>query len=401
MAFDKSKFIDQFKAETRERIQALNLGLLKLEKAPQDRELLNAMMREAHSIKGGSRMMGYKRIADITHKMEDGLQRALNNELSLTQECFEVLFKCLDALEPLLQDKVTWEDNGISRDFTEDLCQKAEKAFSPKTQAPVLQAPESPKIPEPSADRPQPVPQPQSSEKDEEPAPGPEESIRVDLGKLDRLINLSGELLISKIRLEELTEGISKRAESQMEENPVLAGLVKDLSGVTDHFDVLTGDLQTEMMKVRMLPVGHLFNTFPRAMRDLARGKGKEIDFVIQGEETQLDKAILDEVKVPLMHLLRNAVDHGMESPEERKAKNKSSSGKITLSAEREGSQVMIAVTDDGRGIDVEKVKEHAVAKGLVSREHIQYLAEEQVFNLIFTPGFSTEEGVSDISGRG
>ncbi|HNX68907.1 MAG TPA: hybrid sensor histidine kinase/response regulator [Candidatus Omnitrophota bacterium] len=400
MGFDKSKFIDQFKSETRERIQALNLGLLKLEKMPKDRELLNAMMREAHSIKGASRMMGYKRIADITHKMEDGLQRALNGELVLSRESFAVLFKCLDALEPLLQDKVVWEDNGITRDFTEELCSLAEKIFlgkSPESQG---------AVPEPSKDTPKvpAVPDAASapvSPKREEAPTLLEESLRVDIEKLNRLINLSGELLISKIRLEEVTKGILARADIHVETNPVFSGLVKELDAVTDHIDTLTEELQDGMMKVRMLPVGHLFNTFPRAMRDLAMEKGKEIDFEIRGEETQLDKAILDELKVPLMHLLRNSVDHGLELPEERKQKGKPACGKITLTAEREGSQVMVSVTDDGQGIDIDKVKEHAVAKGLVSRDNIGNLAQEQVFNLLFTPGFSTQEEVSDISGRG
>jgi two-component system chemotaxis sensor kinase CheA len=404
MAFDKSKFIDQFKAETRERIQTLNLGLLKLEKDVRNQELLNNMMREAHSIKGGARMMGYKRIADITHKMEDGLQQAINGKLVLTRECFEVLFKCLDALEPLLQDKVTWEDQGVTRDFTESICEMADAVFSGKPLPPVRKTSESKKEAAAPASQPVPAapePVPASVAKAEEPASMMEESIRVDIEKLNHLINLSGELLISKIQLKDLTQGILARAVSQTEENPVLGALVRDLDTVTDHIDIMTRDLQSEMMKVRMLPVGHLFNTFPRAMRDLAREKGKEVDFTIEGQETQLDKAILDEVRIPIVHLLRNAVDHGIESPEERKQKGKPEAGRIKLSASQEGSQVVIAVTDDGRGIDVEKVKKHAVAKGLVSSDHIDTLAEEQVFNLLFTPGFSTHEGVSDTSGRG
>ena len=400
MAFDKSKFIDQFKAETRERIQALSLGLLKLEKSTQDRELLNTMMREAHSIKGGAGMMGYKRIADITHKMEDGLQRALNGELVLTKTCFEMLFKCLDALEPLLQDKVTWNDHGIDRDFTEDLCVLAEKVFSGKFQGEIARTVETPAeaplsapafVPEAEAPRPQ---------APEVAAPA-ENSVRVDIEKLNRLINLSGELLISKIRLEELSKTLRVKSESQGEACDVLAPTLKDLALVTERLDLLTENMQAEVMKVRMLPVAHLFNSFPRAMRDLAQQKGKAIDFVIEGQETQLDKAILDEMKVPLMHLLRNSVDHGIESPEDRKKQGKPASGRIRLSAAQEGSQVVISVTDDGRGIDVAKVKEIAVAKGLVSQEHIQSMVEEQVFQLLFAPGFSTSEEVTDISGRG
>ena len=398
MAFDKSKFIDQFKTETRERIQTLSLGLLKLEKSPSDRELLNAMMREAHSIKGGAGMMGYKRIADITHKMEDGLQRALNGELVLTKTCFEILFKCLDALEPLLQDKVTWEDHGINRDFTEDLCVLAEKVFSGKFQGEIPRAAET-KVAEVASKVPS-APETEVSLPSAA-APMTEDSVRVDIEKLNRLINLSGELLISKIRLEELSRDLLMKAEAQGEAYGVFSGVVKDLTAVTERIDLLTEDMQSEMLKVRMLPVAYLFNTFPRAMRDLALQKGKELDLVIEGQDTQLDKAILDEMKVPLMHLLRNSVDHGIESPEERKKKGKSASGKIRLSAEQEGSQVVIAVTDDGRGIDVTKVKEIAVAKGLVSQENIQAMVDEQVFQLLFTPGFSTSEEVTDISGRG
>lgn len=400
MAFDKSKFIDQFKTETRERIQTLSLGLLKLEKSPKDRELLNSMMREAHSIKGGADMMGYNRIADITHKMEDGLQRALNGELALTKACFEMLFKCLDALEPLLQDKVTWSDNGINRDFTEDLCALAGKVFSGKFHGEIPRAAAT-KVTgaTPAA---APVSEPEASiSAVRELAVGAEDSVRVDIEKLNRLINLSGELLISKIRLEELSKELMAKAESQGEAYGIFSGVVKDLTGVTDRIDLLTENMQAEMLKVRMLPVAYLFNTFPRAMRDLAQAKGKQMDLVIEGQETQLDKAILDEMKVPLMHLLRNSVDHGIESPEERKKQNKPAIGKIRLSADHEGSQVVIAVTDDGRGIDVARVKEIAVAKGLVSKEYIHSMVDEQVFQLLFTPGFSTSEEVTDISGRG
>ena len=399
MAFDKSKFIEQFKAETRERLQALTLGLLKLEKFPSDRELLNTMMREAHSIKGGATMMGYKRIADITHKMEDGLQRALNGELSLQKNCFEMLFKCLDAIEPLLQDKVTWSDHGINRDFTEDLCDLAEKVFSGKFEG---ELPQPAEVHAPEAAEPAAVPE---AEVLETPVPVPsapaEDSVRVDIAKLNRLINLSGELLISKIRLEELSRVLLAKAEAQGEAYGVFSGVVKDLTLVTERIDLLTEDMQDEMMKVRMLPVAYLFNTFPRAMRDLAIGKGKEVELVIEGQETQLDKAILDEMKVPLMHLLRNSVDHGIESPEERKKKNKPACGKIRLSAAQEGSQVVISVTDDGCGINVAKVREIAVAKGFVSQENISAMVDEQIFQLLFTPGFSTRDEVSEISGRG
>jgi chemotaxis protein histidine kinase CheA/CheY-like chemotaxis protein len=223
--------------------------------------------------------------------------------------------------------------------------------------------------------------------------PGSQDSVRVDTRKLNRLINISGELLISKIRLEELSRSISSL--------PSPPPQTRDLAVVAEHMDKLTDLLRSEMLQVRMLPVAYLFNTFPRAMRDLAREKGKEIDFSIEGQDTQLDKAILDEMRAPLMHILRNAVDHGIEPPRDRKSLGKPETGRLTLSARQEGSQVVLSVADDGRGIDSEAVKRRAVEKGLVSADHIGHLGPEAVFNLLFAPGFSTEPGVSDTSGRG
>jgi chemotaxis protein histidine kinase CheA/CheY-like chemotaxis protein len=387
MAFDKSKFIEQFKLETRERLQALNLGLLRLEKSPRDPALLNSLMRDAHSIKGAARLLGFKRIEEITHKMEDGLQRALAGDLEVTPACVDVLFQCLDGLELLLEDKVVWSDAGVDRNFTEELCALADEAFSGRLQGPAARVVGRRK--ERPAEDAAPV---AALEHFLEP-PGSQDSVRVDTRKLNRLINISGELLISKIRLEELSRSISSL--------PSPPPQTRDLAVVAEHMDKLTDLLRSEMLQVRMLPVAYLFNTFPRAMRDLAREKGKEIDFSIEGQDTQLDKAILDEMRAPLMHILRNAVDHGIEPPRDRKSLGKPETGRLTLSARQEGSQVVLSVADDGRGIDSEAVKRRAVEKGLVSADHIGHLGPEAVFNLLFAPGFSTEPGVSDTSGRG
>jgi two-component system chemotaxis sensor kinase CheA len=410
MQFDKSKFIEQFKAETRDHIQKLNLGILELEKNPQNHELLNTMMREAHTIKGSATMMGYKRIADVAHKMEDGFEKAVNNKVVLTKDHFDVIFKCLDAIEPLLEDKVAWADKGVARPYVEELCEEVEAVFSGQKKSEKKAAGPEPSKEEPADKKPakKEKPRPPEAAKDEGPnlpqhdaSPHAETSMRVDIDRLDKMMNLSGELVISKIRLNDIVKDLYGKVEAERGLEGPISSLVKDLRTVNNEIDMLTSNMQTEIMNVRLLPIGSLFNIFPRAMRSLAQTKGKDIDFEMKGGETELDKTIIDEMKDPLMHLLRNAVDHGIESAEKRSGEGKPATGKITLSAYQLGSQVIIEVSDDGMGIDSAKVREQAVKKGLVAKERISDLAEEQVLQLIFTPGFSTADEVTETSGRG
>jgi len=399
MPFDKSKFIETYKAETREHIQKLNLGLLKLEKSPRNKDLLEEMMREAHTIKGSSTMMGYKRISDIAHRMEDGLEKGMKGEVVLGKAHFDILFKCLDSIPHLLEDKVTWSDKGIESPFVDTLCQETEDIFSGKIskklkaeskasarkvkEAPIV-AVETPAAPLVQVD-----------------VPVSGDSMRVDVDKLDKIVNLSGELLISKIRLDELVKGLQSKSEFWTNAPESAREILRNLVKVDENIDFLARDMQQEVMKVRMVPVSYLFNTFPRAMRDLARSKGKDIDFVVKGEDTQLDKAILDRLKDPIMHLLRNALDHGIENADERKDNGKPEQGRVVLAAYQEGSHVVIEVSDDGGGIDTEKVKREAVKQELVAKDKVGDLISEQIFQLLFTPGFSTNDEVTETSGRG
>lgn len=397
MAFDKTKFIAQYKAETQEHIQKLNQGLLTLEKKPLDKALLEDMMRQAHTIKGSSTMMGYKRISDIAHAMEDGLQKALEGKLLLERLHFDALFKCVDAIPALLEDKVTWEDAGVARPFADDLCKETEDAFSGK--APVRREKEKikktknlqAKVSAAGEYKPGVSRQPLSTE----------ESIRVDITKLDKLMNFSGELLISKIRLDELSRNLANKVDLSPELKSNCGALVQELAKVDNNIDFVTRELEDEVLRLRMVPVGYLFNTFPRAMRDLANERGKDIQIEIKGQETELDKAIIDELKDPLMHLLRNCVDHGIEMPENREKLAKPRTGTITLSAYQQGSQVVIEVADDGQGIDLARVRQEAVKRGLIQQQRGSELADEQLFQFLFIPGFSTSETVTEISGRG
>ncbi|MDH7497833.1 MAG: chemotaxis protein CheA, partial [Syntrophomonadaceae bacterium] len=215
--------------------------------------------------------------------------------------------------------------------------------------------------------------------------PRTRQTVRVDIEKLDSLLNLVGELVINKGRLEQIA------AQQRLPE------LIETIEQV----DRITTDLQNVVMKVRMVPVKQVFNRFPRMVRDLAHELGKEIDFVMEGEETELDRTVIDEIGDPLLHLLRNSIDHGMEAPQEREALGKPRSGLLRLSARHQGNNVFIEVSDDGRGIDPAAVRARGVEKGFLSEREAEQMSDEAVIALLFQPGFSTAAAVTDISGRG
>lgn len=216
-------------------------------------------------------------------------------------------------------------------------------------------------------------------------APPRTQSVRVNILRLDNLMNLIGELVINRTRLQEIASSYN----------------IPELKEALAQTARLTADLQDEVMKTRMVPVEHIFNRFPRMVRDLAKSRGKEIDFTMEGRDIELDRTILDEISDPLMHLLRNAVDHGIDSPEEREARGKPRRGSIKLAARRDRNYVSIEVSDDGQGIDDQKVYSIAVEAGLISPEEKKTLSDEEILRILSTPGFSTASEVSGVSGRG
>lgn len=424
MVFDKSKFLGQYKAETGEHLANLNQGLLKLEKEPGDRGLLEAMMREAHTLKGSSMMMGYPSISQIGHGMENGLQKALEGKVRMAKSHFDVLFKCLDAIEPILNEVEFGQDN--DQTAADALKDEVDRIFRESAALePAAEPAENGQLPAegsqdaaPPADGPKATTeQPTRTASGQMPAAAPaqpdqprknkpvfavgEDSIRVGTEKLDKLMNLSGELVISKIRLTQLVKSMTGKIDTMAGTDDSCRTLLGELKQVDESLEIAAYGVKDEIVGLRMVPVSYLFNAFPRAMRDLAQAKNKNVELVISGEDTQLDKTIIDQLKDPLMHLLRNAVDHGIEAPERRQAAGKPADGQINLKAYQQGSQVIIEVSDDGQGIDLARVKEQAVKKGIVDAGKIDQLAVEQVYQILFLPGFSTNEEVTDVSGRG
>ena len=211
------------------------------------------------------------------------------------------------------------------------------------------------------------------------------QSVRVDIDKLDTLMNLMGELVINKVRLEQI--GQTHR--------------LSELTETLEQMDRVTTDLQNIVMKVRMVPVSQVFNRFPRMVRDVTKELNKEINLTIEGEDTELDRTVIDEIGDPIMHLLRNSLDHGIEMPDEREAMGKPRVGEVGLIARHEGNNVVIMVTDDGKGIDANVIRRKAVEKGLYSQDEVDSMDDSDAVRIVFLPGFSTAEKISDISGRG
>jgi two-component system chemotaxis sensor kinase CheA len=331
---DVAKYAELFLTESREHLSSINHSLLELESAPEGPEgadvragAVDALFRGAHTIKGMSATMGYTVVADLSHDFEAMLDRIRRGEERVTRARIDEMLKAADALESAVEDAVGG--------------QRASAA--PR-----------------------------------------ERRVRIDLRRLDTLMNLIGELVITRGRLAQLASSLGDPALDE---------------AVSQAWRLIT-DLQDEIMTSRMVPVWQVFDRFPRLVRDAARELGKEVMFEISGKDIELDRSMLDEIGDPIVHLLRNAVDHGIERPDVRTAAGKSAAGRLSLSAVRDRSAVLIRVSDDGRGIDRTRVLRKAQDTGLIERGATS-LTDDELVRLISRAGFSTAESVTGISGRG
>ena len=512
---DTNQYMDMFLDESHEHLQSLNDGLLSLEDNMEDISVVNEIFRNAHTLKGMSATMGFNKIAELTHEMEDVLDLIRKEQLKLNEDIIDTLFKCVDSLGQMIdsvgngeaedvvdvsdlvkklssiskpdqaasqaaapaapaaaapaENKISIELTDVDKDVikqaretgmqaihvrvtltetcllksarsymvmnaldelgdviksvpsAEDLEQEKfdhsfdviiitaaeEKAVQDavnsiseiakvETNVIDLAAEEKAAATAPAASAPK-AAAPAPAAKKAAPAPAKKaaaapakkvhhsQSVRVDIEKLDTLMNLMGELVINKVRLEQI--GQTHR--------------FADLTETLEQMDRVTTDLQNIVMKVRMVPVSSVFNRFPRMVRDIAKELNKEINLTIEGEETELDRTVIDEIGDPIMHLLRNSCDHGVEEPDVRESKGKPRAGEVGLIARHEGNNVVIMVTDDGAGIDAAKIRAKAVEKGMISQEEADKMDDADAVRLIFLPGFSTADHISDISGRG
>ncbi|MUU68979.1 chemotaxis histidine kinase/response regulator CheAY2 [Helicobacter pylori] len=269
---------------------------------------------------------------------------------------------------------------------TETLKTETPKTETPKTETPKTETPKAPKTEIKTKAK-------ADTEENKAPSIGVEQTVRVDVRRLDHLMNLIGELVLGKNRLIRIYGDVEERYDGEK--------FLEELNQVVSSISAVTTDLQLAVMKTRMQPVGKVFNKFPRMVRDLSRELGKSIELIIEGEETELDKSIVEEIGDPLIHIIRNSCDHGIEPLEERRRLNKPETGKVQLSAYNEGNHIVIKISDDGKGLDPVMLKEKAIEKGVISERDAEGMSDREAFNLIFKPGFSTAKVVSNVSGRG
>ena len=401
-----------FREECQEHIQKLNNGLLALERQPHEAPL-DEVLRSAHSLKGASRMMGFKTIETLAHDLETLLSQLIRGEQQITPPIMDALFKNVDAVSHTLKSVEEGKKPERNGEVPEQNQITAEQKASSKTVAL--------KVPPPDIEL-----QPGSPHgSTQTPARMGEDSslttIRVPTDRLDTLINQVGELLVSKIealdnlqhieRTLELLEEWRKKLAQDSKQSPFLSridSLGEELYSIslsfsenTHRLERLVDEIHVGVSDLRLLPLSTILEPFPRMVRDLGRDLGKEAELIVEGASTRIDKKVLEELKDPLIHLVRNSLDHGIESPEEREQKGKPRRGKILIAARQEGGMVFLSVGDDGQGLDRQSIERTAVQKGIASAEEIKRWRKEEIWDLIFRPGFSTAPTITEVSGRG
>ncbi|BDV41303.1 chemotaxis protein CheA [Geotalea uraniireducens] len=425
---DDQELLDGFLTETAELLEKLDDDLVALEKSPSDADLLNSIFRSIHTVKGASSFLGFELLVKVTHKTEDVLNRLRRGELVVTPEIMDVVLEAIDLVKLLVSDIKAGEIIEREVDGTIDklvplLSENAKEATvlkpavaadaPPPSSQQLSATPEQPAAPVQEAPSPEPQPAPQETAPAKKAAPQPRatntpalkeadkkvdelsdnSTVRVDVKRLDDLMNQVGELVLERNRMMQLNTDFHGGS------NEVAFG--EEFSKLSKRISFVTSELQMQVLKMRMIPVEKVFKKFPRIVRNLARDLGKEVDLIVLGEETELDRSVVDEIGDPLIHLIRNAMDHGLETPEERVAASKPRKGTLILSAAHEGNQIVISIKDNGRGIDTEKVARKAREKGLVTDEQLAAMGQREILDLIFLPGFSTKENATDLSGRG
>ena len=451
---EMKEIVNDFLVESREVLDGLDQRFVALEEHPDDVDLLNEIFRAAHSLKGSAGFLGFTRLVGVSHQAESILNKMRQREMAVERSLIDVILEAVDVFKLLLADiKDTGTDSHVdvslisarlaavlhpskeeqtASEWSRPTNRK-KKAAKGKGAGGASAAPgegkgeaEAPKkigeilvqdgsvtpeqLAEALAKQDETVPLGQILVQDKvltedaldkalkKQGPKPsgaeeEQTIRVETRRLDQVINLVGELVLSRNRIMKLGGGL----EQSHEADP----LVREFSETLGRLDLVTTDLQSAVMKTRMLPIRKVLAKFPRMVRDLANKVGKKVNLQLVGEDTELDKSVIEEIGGPLIHLIRNAVDHGLETPEERRAAGKPETGTVRLEALQEGDRIIIRISDDGRGISLEKVKAKALARGLVTAQELSTWGRGDIINLIFQPGFSTADQVTDISGRG
>lgn len=358
---DLESILRTFAAECEERIAEMEEAMVALESHPENGELLNTIFRGAHTIKGNAASLGMATVAEFTHTLESLLQRLRAGAIPVSRKAVTLLLQSVDALREMLPGAMAGEVQRKS-DHAALLVRLAEGGVGTEQHSPTSEVVNI-----------------------EEPAGGARSgTIRVDIQKLDRMLNFVGEIAIAQGRLHQALGGEKTG---------------KDTIEAREQLERLSLDLQEEIMKVRMVPVGPVFRQYARVVRDVALAAGREARLALEGEEAEIDLSVVEHLKDPLTHMVRNAIDHGIESPETRRARGKDPCGLLTLKAFRDGGSIVVQLIDDGAGLNCERIIARAKERGWVADG--DKLSEQEIFQFIFEPGFSTAATVTELSGRG
>ncbi len=369
---DVDQYKDMFVAEAREYINSIGNNIICFEKSKGSKDMLDDMFRSAHSLKGMSATMGFTQMSGLTHGLEDAFDALRKLNIKVSKDNTSILLEVINVLEDMID---CYQNDEDIKHNVESIQDKLKEAFTLENSDDNDSRYENNEQAPPSSD---------SLPQNKQYSAQVSNVVKVDVEKLDELVNLVGELVINRTSIVQ-----------------ALSDTISENRTLVEQLDMITTNLQNSVMTLRMVPIKEVFDRFPRIVRDLAQQHNKEINLIMKGEDSELDRSIVNRIGDPLIHLIRNAIDHGIESDEERIKKGKPRQGTITLSSYHEGGYVVITISDDGNGINSKDVLNTAIEKGLVSKEESERINEKEILEYIFTPGFSTSKTVTDISGRG
>ena len=448
---EMEEIITEFITEAEESLDKIEPLFVELEQIGEDKDILNEIFRSMHTIKGAAGFLGFQSIVNVAHSSENIMKKLREGEISLSTQLMDAILKSIDMLRVLLNHLRA--KDGIEEDVTplvnelaialktatgntdsadetpkppdtepklvdniespapqdtndekqDDIDKQIEEALKAAEQARQQAEPEqnttdnkqNPEKPEqePASNAPKPAssvkPQRKSVQKPKETA----QNLRVDVERIDKVMNLAGEVVLVRNRL----LNISNYFDQKYSHDPLAETLMETVT----FLDRVTSEMQLAVMKIRMQPIKKVLGKFPRFVRDMSASLNKDVELQITGEGTEVDKTVIENIGDPLTHILRNSIDHGLESTEERIAKGKSPKGKVAINIYQKGSQVVIEIIDDGKGMDVDKLKKTAIEKGVLSEEEANNMTDEAATDIIFLPGISTKEAVTELSGRG
>ena len=449
MSDEMDEIISEFITEAEESLDKIEPMFVELEEKGHDKEMLDNIFRSVHTIKGAAGFLGFQSMIDVAHNAENIMKKLRENEIPLSKEIIDVILKSIDMLR-LLLDHLK-EKDGIEEDVsplvkeltdvlnsaisgseateaTEDLAETedtgvpaeqeitATELESPTTEADTVaeSIKEAPKTAEPSGPVQSSVEVIENKIETVQAPSGPTEvtkgasqtpnnaskkpketaqNLRVDVERIDKVMDLAGEVVLVRNRLLNISNSFSQKYSSDHQTETLLE--------TVSFLDRVTSDMQLAVMKIRMQPIKKVLGKFPRLVRDMSASVNKKVELQIFGEGTEVDKTVIEHIGDPLTHILRNSIDHGLETSEERIAKGKPEKGKIVISIFQKGNQVVLEISDDGKGIDVDILRKKAVEKGLFSSEEAENISDDAATDIIFMPGFSTKEVTSELSGRG